>query len=203
MKILTLPFCLFIALSINGCTQHKEETTEDYLNRLPVKNVVENNDETKLKNIAETDFMGLSLGKVFNRKNSEYRFNNFSEYSGISYQRIDKDEGDVIVTLSKNEEIINIKRISLDYDDLSLCQSDYAKDYEGIDSLLEKAEKKEVIDGYIILTYKGQKYKINDKPCSPTGKVFFKDVVVKKKKKRTVEYFEYNYSISIELILNE
>lgn len=195
----TLPtliaFSLF-SLTLSGCMTSPEEKEDSLEKKLHVEKVVETVEIQK--NVKSPTFMNLKLNAKFIRSDDKlFRFYDVNPKTWeMTYQRIDKTDGDVVFKVSRKDNIEYVKKISNEYESLLACETDYKVDYTQIEKVKAESKSQEIVNGFTIVTYGDDKYKINDSPCSRT--VHYKEELVKKKMVRK-EFNKYNYSIAVSL----
>lgn len=190
-----IAFSIF-SLTLSGCMTSPEEKEVKFEKKLHVETIVENTDSQK--NVKSPTFIDLKLNSKFIRSDDKlFRFYDVNPKTWeMTYQRIDKADGDVVFKVSRKDNIEYVKKTSKEYDNLLACEADYKVDYAQIEKMKVESKSQEVTNGFVMLVYGDDKYKINDSPCSRT--VHYREELVKKKMV-SKEFNKYNYSIAVSL----
>jgi hypothetical protein len=198
MKKIIFPFTILIAsMVLSGCSIFQEEEEEvNFEKNLHVEKIVEK--PNVKSNVKSPIFMDVKLNTKFIRSDDKlFRFYDVNPKTWeMTYQKIDKAEGDVVFKVSKEDIIEYVKKISNEYENLLTCETDYKLDYSQIERMKQESKSQEMFNGFMMVTYDKTKYRINDSPCFRT--VHYKEELVKKKMVRK-EFNKYSYSISVTL----
>lgn len=194
-----------IPLLIIGCKSSPKPP------ELPENLIVVDEREPNVQIATSNEQGAIFFGERMNSKyknfdNNKFRFHKVSSNLEMSFENIDKSEGNFILKVSNKDEIIAIGKESIRYSNFEECKEAYEHDKEDIFNVLKDSSLIKQDKNSTIMSYKGVKYSIEDNVCR-MSEVINPDYVStnsnsRKYKKESEFLREYSYSFSVITLNN-